>query len=311
LINGLVLSKNRASQLRLLLESIKLNAEGFFNEIKIIYTSSDDDYAKGYEKLISENILDNIVWVKETNFVKNFLDAFEFCETEYICGIVDDCVFYKKIPLDSEQVCRVMADPAIFCFSLRLGLNTYIQNFATQSYDPLWSSSPFPQPRFREAIEANSDYDESMACIKWNWMIRTFESNFGYPISLDGHIYRAETISALSNYFKNGKQGISNLRHWESQLARNIRNMVDEDCTRTGTLVNVAMTSFRQSCLISAANNCVQDPPMTAGTFYPISEKDLNDKYLNNEVLELKGLEPQFQNINSAHTEFDFRFKNI
>lgn len=79
MINGLILSKNRASQLRLLLESIKINAEGFFNEIKIIYTSSDDDYAKGYEKLISEKILDNIVWEKETNFVQNFLDAFEFC----------------------------------------------------------------------------------------------------------------------------------------------------------------------------------------------------------------------------------------
>jgi len=311
LINALVLSKNRASQLRLLLESIKINAEGFFNEIKIIYTSSNDDYAKGYEKLISEKILDNIVWEKETNFIQNFLDAFEFCETEYICGIVDDCVFYKRIPLDSEQVCRVMADPSIFCLSLRLGLNTYIQNFATQTYDPLWVSSPFPSPKFREDTKAPLDYDESMACVKWNWMIRTFESNFGYPISLDGHIYRAETMSTLSNHFKNGDQGISNLRHWESQLAHNIRGIVDEDCKRTKLLVNVAMTSFRQSCLISAANNCVQDPPMTAGTFYPISEEDLNDKYLNNEALDLKGLEPQFQNINSAHTEFDFRFKDM
>jgi len=311
LINGLILSKNRASQLRLLLESIKINAEGFFNEIKIIYTSSDDDYAKGYEKLISEKILDNIVWEKETNFVQNFLDAFEFCETEYICGIVDDCVFYKKIPLDSEQVCRVMADPAILCFSLRLGLNTYIQNYAEQTYDPLWVSSPFPSPKFREDTKTALDYDESMACVKWNWIIRKFTSNFGYPISLDGHVYRAEAMSALSNHFKNGDQGISNLRHWESQLAHNIRGIVDDDCQRTELLVNVSMTSFRQSCLISAANNCVQEPPMISGTFYPISEKDLNDKYLNNEVLDLKALEPQFQNINSAHTEFDFRFKDI
>ena len=311
MINALTLSKNRASQLRLLLESIKLNAEGFFNEIKIIYTSSDEDYAKGYEKLISENILDNIVWVKETDFVQDFLDAFESCETKYICGIVDDCVFHKRIPLDSEQVCRIMEDPEIFCFSLRLGLNTYIQNFATQTYDPLWISSPFPQEKFRGTVGTPLDYEESKSCIKWKWMIRPFSSNFGYPISLDGHIYRANDMSNISNHFKNGDQGINNLRHWEAQLAHNIRSIVDQGCEETGLLNNVAMTSFRQSCLISAANNCVQEPPMTAGTFYPISEEDLNDKYLNGEVLDLKGLEPQFQNINSAHTEFDFRFKNI
>ena len=301
LINGLILSKNRASQLRLLLESINLNAEGFFNEIKIIYTFSDDDYAKGYEKLISEKILSNIVWEKETDFVQNFLDAFEFSETEYICGIVDDCVFHKRIPLDSQQVCRLMQDQQTFCFSLRLGLNTYIQNFATQTCDPLWVSSPFPQPKFRKAVDTPFDYEESISCIKWNWMMRSFSSNFGYPISLDGHIYRAKDMSAISNYFKNGEQGINNLRHWESQLAHNIRSLTRQ----------VSMMSFRQSCLISAANNCVQDPPMTAGTFYPTSEEELNDKYLNNKVLDLKGLEPQFQNINSAHTEFDFRFKDM
>lgn len=301
MINVIIVSKNRASQLRLLLESIKLNAEGFFNEIKIIYTSSNDDYAKGYEKLISEKILDNTVWEKETDFVQNFLDAFEFCETEYICGIVDDCVFHKRLPLDYRQVCRLMQDQETFCFSLRLGLNTYIQNFATQTCDPLWVSSPFPQPKFREAVDTPFDYEESISCIKWNWMIRSFSSNFGYPISLDGHIYRAKDMSALSSYFKNAKQGIDNLRHWESQLANNIRGLTNQ----------VSMMSFRQSCLISAANNCVQDPPMVAGTFYPTSEKELNDKYLNNKVLDLKGLEPQFQNINSAHTEFDFRFKDI
>ena len=51
MINGLILSKDRASQLRLLLESIGLNAPDLFNEIKIIHASSNEDFAKGYEKL--------------------------------------------------------------------------------------------------------------------------------------------------------------------------------------------------------------------------------------------------------------------
>ena len=60
MINGLVLSKNRASQLRLLLESIKLNANNFFSEINIVYTFSDEKYKEGYEKLKSEKILKNL-----------------------------------------------------------------------------------------------------------------------------------------------------------------------------------------------------------------------------------------------------------
>jgi hypothetical protein len=48
---------------------------------------------------------------------------------------------------------------------------------------------------------------------------------------------------------------------------------------------------------------------MTNGTFYPTDQKELNDKYLDGEVLSLRKLEPQFQNINSAHTEFMYRFE--
>ena len=65
MINALVLSKDRACQLRLLLESIKKYASGFFNEIRVIYTGSNSLYEEGYKKLQSENILHNLSWQKE------------------------------------------------------------------------------------------------------------------------------------------------------------------------------------------------------------------------------------------------------
>ena len=104
MITGLILSKNRASQLRLLLESIKLNAPNLFSEIKILYTSTDDKFDEGYKKLINEEILNNIVWQRENDFVQDFLQSLRDCKTEYICGIVDDCVIYKRLASTPQQI---------------------------------------------------------------------------------------------------------------------------------------------------------------------------------------------------------------
>ena len=300
-INCLILSKDRAPQLRLLLQSIKLFADGFFNKIKIIHTASDDLYTQGYQKLISEKILDNLIWVEETDFIKDFVQSWaEGEDNYYTCGIVDDCVFHKRIPISPDQVIELIEeDESIFCFSLRLGINTYVQNYATRQHDPLFCEPPFPKPKFQPVQENHKDYEESVSCVKWNWKVREFSSNFGYPISLDGHIFRPMEMYTLCKFLENEGQGIDNLRHWESQLAHNIRNLT----------LRQKMASFRQSCLVSSANNCVQDPPMTNGTFYPTDQKELNDKYLDGEVLSLRKLEPQFQNINSAHTEFMYRFE--
>ena len=305
MINGLVLSKNRASQLRLLLESIKLNANNFFSEINIVYTFSDEKYKEGYEKLKSEKILKNLIWKEEENFVQDFLDSLQSCKTKYICGIVDDCIFYKRVPLSSGQVCSIIdSDDNIFCFSLRLGLNTYIQNHITQTYMPLWTiENPLPPSRnlSSEDMLLRRGYAESPSCLAWNWSERNWTSNYGYPISLDGHIYRSEEMYKLSSSIKNGEQGINNLRHWESQLAKNIIHMTQK----------VKMASFKQSCVVCSANNCVQDPPMVSGAIHPFSEQKLNDMYLNDGVIDIEQMEIEFQNINSAHTEFSFRFKRL
>ena len=184
------------------------------------------------------------------------------CKTKYICGIVDDCIFYKRVPLSSGQVCSIIdSDDNIFCFSLRLGLNTYIQNHITQTYMPLWTiENPLPPSRnlSSEDMLLRRGYAESPSCLAWNWSERNWTSNYGYPISLDGH-----------------------------------------------------MASFKQSCVVCSANNCVQDPPMVSGAIHPFSEQKLNDMYLNDGVIDIEQMEIEFQNINSAHTEFSFRFKRL
>ena len=278
MINGLILSKNRSSQLRLLLESIELNAPDLFNEIKIIHASSNEDFAKGYEKLKSERILSNLVWEKEENFVQDFLHALKTCETDYICGIVDDCIFYKRLASKPQDIIDVLTDD-VFCFSFRLGLNTTTQYYMR------------PQERFE--LKA---YEQSGIFVRWNWKEWDSKLNYGYPISLDGHIFRAKELSDLSHKFK-----FDYLRQWEGVIAGKCREETDRH----------NMAAYKQSVLFSIPANCVQDPPLVAGQLHEYSEEELNNLYLKDEVIDLGMMEYAFQNVTWAHNEFPLMFKRL
>ena len=279
MINGLVLSKNRASQLRLLLESISINAPSLLGEVLVIYTSSNENFARGYEKLKSEKILPNIVWQKEVDFIPDFLNALKTCKSKYICGIVDDCIFYKKIASTAEEIESLMEETNSFCFSFRLGLNTTTQNYLDPKlYVPL------------------KKYDENAFCVKWNWKEWDDRLNYGYPISLDGHIFRAKEISDLSHMFE-----FDRLRHWEGLVNGNCRDKVERD----------TMLAYKQNVLFSIPANCVQDPPLVSGKIHEHSEEELNEKYLNDEVIDFDGMQYAFQNVTWSHNEFEFKFKKI
>tara|TARA_R100001244_G_scaffold91110_1_gene69038 strand:- start:4397 stop:5233 length:837 start_codon:yes stop_codon:yes gene_type:complete len=278
MINGLVLSKNRASQLRLLLESLSVNAPNLLDKIKIIYTSTSEDFEKGYEKLKSEEILPNIVWEQEKDFVPDFLNALKTCESEFICGIVDDCIFYKRLPSTASQLESLMIDD-VFCFSFRLGLNTTMQDYLVPT----------------EFVELGK-YESNPFCVKWNWKEWSSRLNYGYPISLDGHIFRTKEISDLSHKFK-----FDCLRHWEGIIAGKSRNETDRNM----------MVSYRQNVLFSIPCNCVQDPPLISGAMHPFSEEELNEKYLNGEVISFRAMEYAFQNVTWSHNEFELIFKKL
>lgn len=278
MINGLILSKNRACQLRLLLESIKVNAPNLLDEIKIIYTSSDEDFAKGYEKLKSEQILPYITWEEEKDFVPDFLNALKTCKSEYICGIVDDCVIYKRLPTSGKEIEETFSDE-VFCFSLRLGLNTVTQNYLMPN----------------NVVELQK-YQQNPYCVKWDWKEWSSKLNYGYPISLDGHIFRTKEISDLSHKFE-----FEYLRQWEGVIAGRCREETERNI----------MISYQQNVLFSIPSNCVQDPPLIAGQVYPYSEEALNKRYLDNEVIDFGGMEYAFQNVTWAHNEFPLVFKKL
>ena len=279
MIDLFIPSKNRAMQLRFLLESVAENMPSFFNEIKILYTYTDGDFKRGYEKLIDENILPNIVWQKEEDFLQDFLQCIESCKSDYICGMVDDCVVYKRVSVPSEIV-EELIDDEVLCFSLRLGLNTYLQHYLEKDTVRL------------------SQYQENQIGLKWNYSNFPRTSNYGYPISLDGHIYRPKELLEFST-----KMEFNNLRKWEVNTAYSCG---------TDQSAKKHMASFKQSVLFSVPCNCVQyDEVLDFGKIHFYSEKDLNEMYLNNQVISFWNMQYAFQNVNCTHNEVEFYFENL
>ena len=278
MIDLFIPSKNRAMQLRFLLESVAENMPSFFNEIKILYTYTNEDFEKGYEKLKKEKILPNIVWQKEHNLVEDFFKYLEDSDSDYICGMTDDCVVYKKVPASSQLVESMLEHEDVICFTLRLGLNTEIQSYLSEGRYVL------------------TEYEENAVGIKWNYSTFAHTANYGYPITLDGHIYRPKELLDFSKRIK-----VETIRQWESHTVRSC--LMDKDAKKY-------MSSFKQSILFSIPCNCVQyDESLLFGQIHEHSEIDLNKKYLNGEIISWDKMQYAFQNVNWAHNEVKLFFE--
>jgi hypothetical protein len=289
MINTLILSKDRAQQLDLLFQSISRFCPHLFNEIKIIYKASNEEYERGYEKLINNKKIpfcSKITWQKEKEFYSDFLLGILECNTKLICGLTDDCLFYRPINVSSSEIEKYFTDD-VFCFSFRLGVNTIVQNYMTGELQP----SLINDDEMIKQLSLNK-----IKMIKWNWKVRNQFQNFGYNPSLDGHIYHAKELYKISTH----KQ-FTCLRQWEGELSMIIRHLTSKPM----------MASFPDSVLFNIPSNCVQDPPMISGTQFPYSLKELNDKYLNNEVIDLDYILTQCKQVWSSHREVEYKFKNV
>jgi hypothetical protein len=167
-INIIVFSRDRAMQLELFLRSFKecVKESGHYN-IKVLYTCSTDAYKQGYDKLIS--MAYNVEFVNEGNFKLNTIYLID-PNKPHTVFFVDDDVFKEPIDFYDSQMDVFNGDESIACRSLRL--SRYLEYCYTLQ-------KPMRQPEY-----GNNNI--------FNWS--TSSLDFGYPMSLDGHIFRTKEI---------------------------------------------------------------------------------------------------------------------
>ena len=247
-IPTLIVSKNRASQLRLLLESLYCNATGIFQPY-VLWHANTPQLEAGYRKLISE--FAQARFARETCLLDNFYAFLDFWKDGHFALFMDDCIFYKPLRLSSEELISKMDDDT-WCLSLRLGYNT-IENTEKQII-PTREDEGFIRYKFKEY----GPYDSYGFCFSW-----------------DGIIYKTQDVLDLLN----GNDFTETDNQWAilpqkiENFTANNRRFIKKDLICCPTESYVVSMNYNSTHPVSKFND------------YPLDQ--LNAYYLEGNVIDL------------------------
>jgi len=228
---------------------------------------AEDQYIDGYDLLKTRTSID---FIEEMNFRNDLIRIIDD-DIMFTTFLVDDAIFFDKIT--EPQKTLLNWHDNVICLSLRLGLNCVYSHPANLQYKINNYGPVGIDDNFIMFVHTEQDGD------------------FSYPLSTDGHIYMTSVIKDLlvSVDFNNPNTLEANLQRFKNVIPK-------------------LMISFKHSKLVSVPVNLVNTTFNNRnGLIFPISNKELNDRFLNNEIIDLHSL--NFLDINGPHKEIEYKFK--
>ena len=247
MIHLIVWSKDRAAQLHLLLESIEKNMTDKFIT-SVIFTYSSDYFKKGYERLREEFPGPRYLFHLEQDLRSDTMELISDKTYDNIAFSTDDTVIYK----DANAFKESLMDSSIGTFSLRLGLNTLMQDCHAGIYQPPLNI-----------------YQEDGDTITWPFNMYHPNSNYGYVFGLDMHVYNRELMYGLTRYmpFKSTNELETGLFYKKLCIPQNIR-------------------SFKHSVAVNIPTNNISGITRHGET-YEFTLDELNQEYLDGKTISL------------------------
>ena len=274
MIHGLIFSKNRPMQLDLLLRSIKDHIPDL-KKITVLY-KEDEEYHAGYFKVFTktwENF-DLFHMEKEVNgneFQSMVTDIVDSITEPNIVIFADDDVVINHVDLKKIISYR---KPWHASISLSLGENCnycYAQGYSQEI------------PKFK--------YLEDGTIIQWCWAFATPKTDWSYPMTFDGGIYKTDS-------FKKKIHAIS----------FNSLNYMNGYMDMTKNWGKTYELAFKEQKVYNIAANLVQtvNNNRHAEKFsYPARE--LNEKFLKGYEIDTTNLYGQIFNSPNGEVEYLFR----
>jgi hypothetical protein len=274
MITSIVFSKNRACQLDLLLSSIEKNFKDT-DEIFVIYKHTDDLFQKAYDLLVEKFSKNKqMKFVLESDFQEDTVRVCSEAKNNYLAFFVDDDIVYRDVSIN-EFLDDAFTDN-MSCISLRLGGNTLVQD--------CYTGQPCIIPDMHNVIEKDSD-----VLFVWNWIsLGGRHTNFGYPFSVDGHVYPKEDIIPIIQQYEYDTPNA-----FEGRFDKNWLKP-DMCCLKTSSVVNTPLN------LVGSSQN-------RAGEQFGISLEELNNNYMEGFRISLEDMD--FSNITGCHQELPITFK--
>ena len=220
-MTGLIFSKDRAMQLRAVIESLLLHCRDHERiKLQVLHKTSNQLHRRQYDKLKAEFC--DVCFIEEVNFKEQALSLVS--EFEYVLFLVDDNLFVRDFFLaDVVEALRINGDA--LGFSLRLGVNTaycYAHDIDQNV------------PAFRQAADEILKYDWTHA-----------EYDFGYPLELSSSMYRTvEVVQLLRQVMFSNPNALEGVMAANAHLYRQARNslLCFEQSVTFCTPVNIVQT---------------------------------------------------------------------
>jgi hypothetical protein len=272
MIQVIVFSFDRAMQLDLLLCSIeKFDTHRLFS-VCVLFACSSDEYQIAYDRLKNKyptvcwmqeqryekaqlnfhfnfTYWHNLYWWLKSNIVRKNKSNFKSCLLKivnnsrfpFVMFLTDDSLFYNEISISQTNLDKIKQQPEVYSFSFRHGMN------------------------LRAGI-----YQERIDSIYWNVYENDVKTDWGYPFSVDGHVYETQTIHRIVN-----KLILNNPNTMEANIA----------CYVSKKNIFPHIIASKQSSLVGFELNRVQS--VTNNHHLSISQKELNYYYLEGYTLKI------------------------
>jgi hypothetical protein len=218
---GIVFSKDRPLQLFALLSSYaELVASP--PPLHVLYRASAPAYAEAYDEVLRASPAPLGQVVAEARFRDDLLGLLDAVESSRIFFLVDDIVFVR--PVDLAPLLAL--DPGRFVPSLRMGAHLS----HSYTYD-----RPQPLPAFVARVLGDPD----LLC--WRWREGTLD--WGYPLSVDGHLFSTGEIRVLAHAC-----AFAAPNSFEAALQEHRRFFLDRlgVCHREARLLNVPLNKVQE-----------------------------------------------------------------
>lgn len=282
-------TKDRSSQLRILLQSIRDNLPtDEIDEILIYWAASNEEFNLGYAQLQAEKIV-KATWMKESTPL-NTIDTIVNNTASYILLITDDSFVYEHVPSLRPAINILDDHDDILTFSLRLGQNTTVVDYTKLDR---------PESNVEDLLQPHKCVDKTKrnntpGVFTWNWKA-TRIPHFSHPISLDGTIIGLDDLKMLTLDAEH-----NNYRQWECCISDYVRRF-DK---------NFHACFERSSVVTIPINQVVQAERLTDGVFNGISTDTLNIKYINGQVIDYHRLLKETEYcVDTPLKEFQFWFR--
>ena len=249
-IPTLIVSKNRACQLRLLLESLYFNATGVFQP-HVVWKSTTSEFEIGYEKVAAE--FPQAIFTRETYLLVDFYHFLKKHQAGHFALFMDDCIFFKPLRVSPEELISKM-DNDTWCLSLRLGNNT-TEN-TEKPITPTSEDGDFIKYKFKEY----SPHD-----------------NYGFCFSWDGIVYKTQDVLDLfdDNDFTKTTNQWAILPQKIENFTQNNRDKISKNlicCPKQSHVV-----SMNYNTTHSAGDN-----------YHPVDQ--LNLRYINGQIIDFNSI---------------------